>query len=232
MPRRPWAGVCSRPLHPPYSHSLSDDDTPYRSACRARGRRHARSAAKDADAPASRGHPECGGNQRAGARARREAAEAAERALRAPVPEVSNVSTARLLRRSGSDVGRSRLEAGSWPRRGWQRRRQRTAPWPTSSTPACTTRCAAIRASSSTAKTWPTAAATSSAGKAGQRQRRRLQADRRPANRIRLRARLQFAAGRSEYRGPRHRLCDPRHEAGRRDSVLRLHLAGHAPDSQ
>ena len=65
-----------------------------------------------------------------------------------------------------------------------------------------------------------------------QRQGRRLQAHRRPANRVRLRARLQLPAGRGQHRRPRRRLRRPRHEAGGRNPVLRLHLAGHASDSQ
>ena len=40
----------------------------------------------------------------------------------------------------------------------------------------------------------------------GQRQGRRLQAHRRPANRVRLRARLQLAAGRGQHRRPRRRV--------------------------
>ena len=39
-------------------------------------------------------------------------------------------------------------------------------------------------------------------------------------------ARLQLAAGRSEHRRPRDRARDARIQAGRRDPVLRLHLAG------
>ena len=58
------------------------------------------------------------------------------------------------------------------------------------------------------------------------RQGRRVQGDARPADGIRRRSRLQFAAGRSQHRRPRRRHGDARHQAGRRDPVLRLHLAG------
>ncbi len=46
------------------------------------------------------------------------------------------------------------------------------------------------------------------------------------------RARFQHAAGRSRHRGPRHRHGHARPEAGGRDSVFRLHLAGHDADSR
>ena len=57
-------------------------------------------------------------------------------------------------------------------------------------------------------------------------QGRRLQADLWPAMRIRLRPRVQLAAGGGQHRRPRYRHGDARAEAGGRDSVLRLHLAG------
>ena len=66
----------------------------------------------------------------------------------------------------------------------------------------------------------------------GQGQGRSLQADRRPADRVRLRPRLQLAARRGQYRRPRDRHGHSRPEAGRGDPVLRLHLAGDAPDAQ
>ena len=66
----------------------------------------------------------------------------------------------------------------------------------------------------------------------GQGQGRRLQADGRTADGVRLGAGVQLAAGRSQHCGPGRGLCDSGHEAGGGDSVLRLHLAGHAPDSQ
>ena len=50
--------------------------------------------------------------------------------------------------------------------------------------------------------------------------------------RVRLRPRLQLAAGGGQHRGPRRRHGDARSEAGGRDSVLRLHLACHAAASQ
>ena len=46
------------------------------------------------------------------------------------------------------------------------------------------------------------------------------------------RPRFQFSAGRGRDRGPRHRHGHARAEAGGRDSVLRLHLAGHDADSR
>ena len=48
--------------------------------------------------------------------------------------------------------------------------------------------------------------------------------------RVRLRPRVQFSAGRGRNRGPRHWHGDARAEAGGRDSVLRLHLAGDDAD--
>ena len=65
-----------------------------------------------------------------------------------------------------------------------------------------------------------------------QGQGRRLQAHRRPADRIRLRPLLQLAPRRGQHRRPRHRHGRPRAQARRRDPVLRLHLAGRAPDAQ
>ncbi len=60
----------------------------------------------------------------------------------------------------------------------------------------------------------------------GARQGRRLQGHARPAARVRRRPRLQLAAGRGQHHRPRHRHGDARPQAGRRDPVLRLHLAG------
>ena len=60
---------------------------------------------------------------------------------------------------------------------------------------------------------------------AGRRQGRRLQGDARPAAALRQRARLQLAARRSQHHRPRRRHGAARAEAGRRDPVLRLHLA-------
>ena len=57
-------------------------------------------------------------------------------------------------------------------------------------------------------------------------QRRRVQGDARPAARLRQRPRLQRAARRGEHHRTRHRHRDARPETGRRDPVLRLHLAG------
>ncbi|HZM11478.1 MAG TPA: thiamine pyrophosphate-dependent dehydrogenase E1 component subunit alpha, partial [Candidatus Limnocylindrales bacterium] len=71
-----------------------------------------------------------------------------------------------------------------------------------------------------------------SARQAGERQGRRLQAHRRSAERVRLRPRIQLAAGRSQHCRPRHRNGHARHEARSRDPVLRLHLARHAPATQ
>ena len=62
------------------------------------------------------------------------------------------------------------------------------------------------------------------------RQGRRLQADARPAAPLRRRSRLQLAARRSQHRRPRDRHGDAQAEAGRRDPVLRLHLAGDDAD--
>ena len=96
---------------------------------------------------------------------------------------------------------------------------------------ACAKRCGATSASSSSAKTWPTPAAKRICkqvkGKGGV-----FKAHRRPAARIRRRARLQFAPRRSRHRRPRHRHGHARAEACRGDSVLRLHLARHDADSR
>ena len=50
--------------------------------------------------------------------------------------------------------------------------------------------------------------------------------------RVRQRPRVQLSAGRGRHRGPRHGHGDARAEAGSRDSVLRLHLAGDDADSR
>ena len=60
----------------------------------------------------------------------------------------------------------------------------------------------------------------------GQGQGRRLQGHVGPAEGVRRRARLQLAARRGEHRRPRDRAGAARLQAGRRDPVLRLHLAG------
>ncbi len=64
----------------------------------------------------------------------------------------------------------------------------------------------------------------------GVRQGRGLQGHARPAAGARRDAGLQLAARRSRHRRPRHRHGDPRDQAGRRDPVLRLHLAGDDAD--
>ena len=71
-----------------------------------------------------------------------------------------------------------------------------------------------------------------SARQKAQGQGRSLQAHQRPAAPLRLRARLQLAAGRGQHRGPRPRHGRARTQAGGGDSVLRLHLARHAPAAQ
>ena len=49
---------------------------------------------------------------------------------------------------------------------------------------------------------------------------------------LRRRPRVQLAAGRGQHRRPRRRHGDARHQAGRRDPVLRLHLAGDDADAR
>ena len=66
----------------------------------------------------------------------------------------------------------------------------------------------------------------------GSRQGRRLQGHARPAARLRQRARVQLAARRGQHHRPRDRHGDARHQAGRRDPVLRLHLAGDDADAR
>ena len=61
-------------------------------------------------------------------------------------------------------------------------------------------------------------------------QGRRVQGDARPAAALRRRPRVQLAARRSQHRRPRDRHGDARAEAGGRDPVLRLHLAGDDAD--
>ena len=72
----------------------------------------------------------------------------------------------------------------------------------------------------------------SQAGRAAGRlgQGRRVQGDARPAAALRRRSRLQLAARRSQHRRPRDRHGGAQAQAGRRDSVLRLHLAGDDAD--
>ena len=64
------------------------------------------------------------------------------------------------------------------------------------------------------------------------RQGRRVQGHARPAAALRQRPRLQLAAGRGQHHRPRRRHGAARAEAGRRDPVLRLHLAGVHADSR
>ena len=64
----------------------------------------------------------------------------------------------------------------------------------------------------------------------GSGQGRRLQGHARAAARVRRQPRLQLAARRSQHHRPRHRHGDARPQAGRRDPVLRLHLAGDDAD--
>ena len=132
---------------------------------RARSRCHARSAGQDADAPAARGHSQRRGDQRprAGGWTAKQP-KPPERALQAPLPEISGITAACLLRRSRPDqppllTSKPKRRAQPAEARSAAKRAKNRAPWPTSSMPACTTRCAAIRASSSTAKMWPTPAA-------------------------------------------------------------------------
>ena len=66
----------------------------------------------------------------------------------------------------------------------------------------------------------------------GQGQGRRLQGHPQPPAQVRLGARLQLAARRGQHRRPRHRHGHARPEAGGRDPVLRLHLAGVHADPQ
>ncbi len=61
---------------------------------------------------------------------------------------------------------------------------------------------------------------------------RRVQGDLGAAEAVRRQPGVQLAPRRSQHRGPRHRSCHPRDEAGRRDPVLRLHLAGLHADPQ
>ena len=63
-------------------------------------------------------------------------------------------------------------------------------------------------------------------------QGRRVQGHARPAARVRRRSRVQLAARRSQHHRARHGHGDARPQAGRRDSVLRLHLAGDDADSR
>ena len=88
---------------------------------------------------------------------------------------------------------------------------------------------ARTRASSSSARTSPTPAArtrsTNVPGKGGV-----FKVTHGLQRRLRRRSRLQLAARRSQHRRPRRRHGDARAEAGRRDPVLRLHLAGDDAD--
>ena len=61
-------------------------------------------------------------------------------------------------------------------------------------------------------------------------QGRRVQGDARPAAALRRHAGVQLAAGRGQHRRTRVRHGHARHQAGRRDPVLRLHLAGDDAD--
>ena len=67
---------------------------------------------------------------------------------------------------------------------------------------------------------------------AGGWQGRRVQGDPRPAAALRRRSRLQRPARRGQHRRPRHWASHAEAQAGGRDSVLRLHLAGDDADSR
>ena len=95
----------------------------------------------------------------------------------------------------------------------------------------CMKRCGATSGWSCSARTSPTRAATASLtevkGKGGV-----FKATQGLQIVIRRRALLQYADRRSRHRRARHRHGDARLEAGRRDSVFRLHLAGDDADSR
>ncbi len=132
LPRGPGPALVHGHCVRLYSHSLSDDDKHYRSA-----------AEREADAlcdPIARMRtrligegiltsPEMEELERG---LDREAAEAAERALEAPLPEVESITAARLLRGSRSDQRRVCHRAAASTRRKQKRAKgRRRAPWPT-----------------------------------------------------------------------------------------------------
>jgi hypothetical protein len=67
--------------------------------------------------------------------------------------------------------------------------------------------------------------ASATEARQGAGQGRRVQGDARPAAHLRIAARVQLAARRGQHRRPRRRDGHARAQAGRRDPVLRLHLA-------
>ena len=206
----------------PYSHSLSDDQKLYRPE----GERNAEAERDPISALCrSSSSPR---ESRPGAAQKLHARESTPRCTRPAMRTGCSLPRDLQLRPSRVFGGLKAhgAEAFAVPA---ARARATTVPWPTSSIPACVTRCGATSASWSLAKTSPTANRESTLEAKLKGQGWSLQAHRRVAARVRLRARLQLAAGRGQHRGPRPGYGRARPQAGGGNSVLRLHLAGHAP---
>ena len=208
---------CTRASFGPYSHSLSDDEKLYKTPAEReaearrdpitrfaeflRGNGLATAADLAAITPKSSG------------RLTTPRSEALQRAAAAEehAPRCGSIRRTSIRRRP-----RSRRAAG--PKASPTR-------WSRPSIGRSRTKWRATRASSSSARMSPMRAGKE-ALKQCPGQRRRLQGHARPAAAVRRRPRVQRADCRGEHHRPRRRHGDARTEAGRRDSVLRLHLAG------
>ena len=191
-------GHCVRP----YSHSLSDDDKLYRSA-----------AEREADAmrdPLTRmqmrllreGILSAEQINELEKSLDHEAAEAAEEALKAPLPPIDRNHPACLLRRPGSHAPVVCHGADRQRRHGHVVQNRRA---PHHGGPDQRLHARRDAARSAHHRLWRRRGRRQPgrSSERSEREGRRIQADRRPADRVRFRARVQFAAGRGQHRRPR-----------------------------
>ena len=158
----------------PYSHSLSDDESLYRSDERARGRGRRDPLVPFRGACSRRASPTGRALEALRAEVERGGERGGRRGPRAPQPDPGTVTLARLLAGRRPDVGALRHGA-RFPGRPHDDGRP-------ASTPACTTRWSATRASSSSAQDVADASPRGGARRV-QGQGRRLQGHLRPAER-------------------------------------------------
>ena len=214
-------GVRARAVIRPYAHSMSDDEKLYRRR-RARVRRGAIRSLRIPDAPKKEGVATDEQTRRVANEVDAEIEQAAEPAL--PPPRPSNETAALCVYSPNVDPT---SESNSRPSRG-----RRRAPddgdainWWLRDEMTHNPRIVVFGEDVADVQ-------RARAISTGARQGRRVQGDARTAAAFGEQARLQLAARRGEHRGPRHGHGHTRSQAGGRDAVLRLHLAGHDADSQ